>query len=296
MEGNALVIIGLPAALFIIMVGMGLSLAVGDFRRVAEQPRGVAIGLALQLLAVPALGFAIGGLAGGGIFAVGLVLVAALPGGTTSNLLCYLAKASLALSITLTVLASLITILTLPLYVNLALTTFMGESEALSMPVTRTLITMLVIVVIPVGIGMSIKAAAPAAASRAEPIISAFSMIVLIAIIIGIVIAEWTNLPAWLAAAWAPVLALNLSALALGLIVGKWTGLSSADGLTLAIEVGIKNTTLGLTVALSLLGSTELALASAVYGLLMYLSVIALTVYGRHLARGTASVAVGAAR
>lgn len=284
MEDNTLVTIGLPAALFIIMTGMGLSLTPPDFRRVLEQPRGVALGTVLQLLAIPALGFAFGALSGGGVLAAGLVLLAALPGGTTSNVLCYLARANLALSITLTVIASLATIVSIPLFVNLALRVFVGESAELNLPVLKTLITMLVIVVIPVGLGMLIKDRFNAFAERAEPWISKFAMVVLIVIVIGIVAAEWDNLPGWLAAGWAPVLGLNIAALLVGLGAGRLTGLATADALTVAIELGIKNTTLGLTIALSLLRSTELALPAAIYGLMMYASVAVLAVYGRRVA------------
>ena len=283
MEGNALITIGLPLALFIIMVGMGLSLTVADFRRVGQQPRAVALGTVLQLLVIPLMGFAIGGLAGGGVLAVGLVLLAALPGGTTSNVLCYLARANLALSITLTVIASLSVIITLPLYVNWALEYFVGEAGDLHLPVSKTLITMLVIVVIPVGIGMFVKARAERFAAKAEPWISKFALVVLIVIVIGILIAEWANLPVWLAAAWLPVLALNIGALAVGVGAGILAGLGLRDALTVAIELGIKNTTLGMTIALSLLGSTELALPAAVYGLFMYASVAGLAVWGRRI-------------
>ena len=285
MQDNLLVLIGLPLSLFIIMAGMGLSLTINDFRRVFEYPRGVAIGTGVQLLIIPALGFAIGYAAGGGMFAVGLVLLAALPGGTTSNILTFLAKANLALSITLTVIASLVTIITIPLYVNIASSIFVGDAESLSLPVLKTLITMLVIVVIPVGLGMLLNAKYPVFAKRMESPISIFSMLVLIIIIIGIVASEWRNLAEWLAAAWLPVLAMNISALLVAMLIARMCGLTVADALTVSIESGIKNTTLGLTIALSLLHSTELALPAAVYGLFMYASVVALIFYGRKKAR-----------
>ena len=138
--------------------------------------------------------------------------------------------------------------------------------------------------VIPVGLGMLIKDRFNAFAERAEPWISKFAMVVLIVIVIGIVAAEWDNLPGWLAAGWAPVLGLNIAALLVGLGAGRLTGLATADALTVAIELGIKNTTLGLTIALSLLRSTELALPAAIYGLMMYASVAVLAVYGRRVA------------
>lgn len=291
MEGNQLVTIGLPVSLFIIMVGMGLSLTLWDFRRVAQQPRAVAVGTLLQLLCVPALGFAIGWGAGGGVFAAGLVLTACLPGGTTSNVLSYLAKANLALSITLTVIASLVTILSIPFFMSLALRVFVGEGTAVDFPMVRTLLTMLVIVVAPVALGMAFKHWQAALAQRLEPIISAFSLFVLIAIVVGIVVVERERLPSWIAASWLPVLLLNLGAVAIGFIGARLSGLTAADCLTVAIETSIKNTTLALTIALSVLGSTELALPAAVYGLMMYATVTGLCWYGRR--QHTARMAAG---
>eukprot|EP01035_Chromulina_nebulosa_P065454 gene65454-89536_t len=161
MLGNTYITIGLPVSLFIIMIGMGLSLTVEDFRRIKEQPKGVIVGTVLQLLGVPLLGFAIGGLFGGGVMAAGLVLSAVMPGGTTSNVLTYMAKANLALSITLTVIASLLTVLTIPFYMSYALPMFVGANTELQLPFLKTLITMMVIVIIPVCIGMFVRAKKP---------------------------------------------------------------------------------------------------------------------------------------
>ena len=283
MESNALVTFGLPAALFIIMTGMGMSLTGSDFERIRRYPKAVFLGSLAQLLLVPALGFAIGYAAGGGVLAAGIVLVAALPGGTTSNILTYLARGNLALSITLTVIASLAVMLTLPFYLNLALTLFVGEGAELALPVMKTLITIFVIVVLPVGVGMMIRQLLPVFAARSEKLIGVFSTVILLVIIIGIVVAERANILTWLAAAAVPVFALNILALGVGFAVGKVGGLSFADALTLAIETGIKNTTLGLAIALSILNNTELSLPAAVYGLMMYGSVLVLAIVARRV-------------
>lgn len=283
MQGNALVTIGLPLSLFIIMVGMGLSLTANDFKEIQREPKSVLVGSLLQFIGMPLLGFAVGYAFGGGLLGAALVLCAVLPGGTTSNILTYLAKANLALSIALTVIASLVTIFSIPFFVNYAFTLFLGEGESLSLPVIKTLITMLAIVVIPVGLGMLIKAKANAFATKAEPIIGKFSMIVLIVIIIGIVAAERNNIGAWLEHALVPILVLNLGAVALGFLVSRVVGLPLKDQLTVAIEMAIKNSTLGLTIALSILQNNELATPVAVYGLLMYFTVGLLAFYGRRL-------------
>ena len=154
MQDSALIQIGLPIALFIIMIGMGLSLTPKDFLRVAEQPRGVVLGTAGQLILIPAFGFLVAWAIGGGPLAAGVVLVALCPGGTTSNLICYLARSNLALSITLTVISSFATIFTIPPLVNLALELFTGDGEVIRLPFLKTLITMAVIILIPTGIGM----------------------------------------------------------------------------------------------------------------------------------------------
>ena len=325
MDDNPLVAIGLPVSLFIIMVGMGLSLGAKDFRRIAEQPRGVAVGTFVQLLLIPLLGFGLGWLSGGGMLAVGVVLVAVLPGGTTSNLLCFLGKANLALSITLTVTASLITSVTVPLYLDLALELFVDEtsvtaanvqvesesnqevetiaasdgpapvahtaSPEIKVDFVETLMTMLIIVVVPVILGMIVNAVAPAFAKKMEPIIGLFSLLVLLLIIALIVWTERDNLPSIIAMVWKPTLALNVLSIFVGLAAGRLSGLSPKDTVTVAIEASIKNTTLGLTIALSVLRNNELAMPAAAFGLLMYASVALLTMYSRTLAdTETASV------
>lgn len=283
MLGNSFITIGLPVSLFIIMIGMGLSLTMGDFKRVQEQPRGVVVGTVLQLIGVPLLGFAIGGIVGGGLLAAGIVLVATMPGGTTSNVLTYLARGNLALSITLTVIASLLTVLTIPFYMSYALAWFVGEATELALPFAKTLITMMVIVIIPVCIGMLIRAKKPELSQRFEPAINKFAMFVLIAIIILIMVSERNNLLDWFEQAWLAVLLLNVGAIAIGMLGGRLSGLNKRDSLTVSIEMCVKNTTLGLTIALSLLQSAEMALPLAVYGLSMYVSVAALCWYGRRL-------------
>lgn len=285
MEGNVFIEVGLPISLIIIMIGMGLSLTAADFRRVGEQPKAVAVGTVAQLLLMPIIGFLLAWFWGGGVLAAGLVLVAVLPGGTTSNLLSYLAKANLALSITLTVIASIATILTIPFAVNLALQWFTGEGEVIRLPFIKTFVTMMVIVVIPVGIGMLINRWQPVFAKRVEPLISAFSALVLVGVIVAIVYMTWAELPGYLATSWKPVLSLNLAALVLGFVLGKLFQLSVPDTLTVMIETGIKNSTIALTIALSLLKNAELAIPAAVYGLLMYASALLLAAVGRKLAR-----------
>lgn len=283
MQDSALIQIGLPIALFIIMIGMGLSLTPKDFLRVAEQPRGVVLGTVGQLVLIPAFGFLVAWVIGGGPLAAGVVLVALCPGGTTSNLICYLARSNLALSITLTVISSFATIFTIPPLVNLALEMFTGDGEVIRLPFLKTLITMAVIILIPTGIGMLVRRYQPEFAARSESAISKFSALVLLAIVIAIVATEWDNLPGWLAAAWLPCLLLNALAVGGAWLIARGGKLNFADSMTLVVELSLKNTTIGLLIALSLIGSVPLAIAPAVYGLFMYASAFALVAYSRRV-------------
>lgn len=282
MENSPLIELGLPLALAVIMAGMGLSLRPADFRQVAVRPLALVWGTLLQLVLLPACAFALALLLGlPPLIAVGLVVLAACPGGTTSNLVTYLARGDLALSIALTVLASGITIVSLPIMANMALSVFAGAEEAVELPMARTVLMLAAITVVPVCAGMLIKARWPLAAAAAERVVGLFGALVLAALIVAIAWQLWDRLPSLLAQAGPACIALNLVGIAAGLMAARVPGLPRAQALTLAVELGIKNGTLGLLVAMTLFESSEMAVPSAVYGLLMYGSGIALIVYGR---------------
>lgn len=284
---NPLIKIGLPIALAIIMVGMGLSLTRQDFQRVAEKPRAVAIGTIGQMLLIPALGFLLAWLFldyfESPMMAVGIVLVSILPGGTTSNLLTYLARANLALSITLTVIASLVTLLTIPFLLNLALETFAADDMNVHVSAIDTIIMILALVIIPVFVGMLIKRYVPNFAVKMEKPVSIFSMFVLLGLVIAIVAVEWDKMPSWLEEATIPVLALNVGSMLLALVIGTLGRLPARDRVTVIVELSIKNSTIGVTIAFTMLGNMELGIASAVYGLLMYASALVLAVISRSI-------------
>jgi bile acid:Na+ symporter, BASS family len=283
MEQSPLIEVGLPIALFVIMTGIGLTLTVGDFRREAEHPKGVIVATLAQLLIMPALGFGIAALLGlPPAIAVGLVIAAACPGGSTSNLIAYLGRANVAMSIVLTVLASIATIATLPFYTNLALGWQpTAQDVAVRMPVGRTVVLLVGIIFIPVAIGMAIRRRAPHRAASMERAVSLFGGVVLIALIIGIAYSVRDEFWELLATAGPAAILLNLGGIAVGYLVGTAAGLAKADRLTAAVELGVKNTTIGMLVAITVIGSETMAVPSAVYGLLMYASAFALVAYGR---------------
>ena len=272
MEQGILTEVGLPVALFVIMIGMGLTLVPRDFREVVEAPRASLYGLLAQVLLLPLCAFAIAGLLGlSPALAVGLVIIAACPGGTTSNLFVFIGRGDLALSIVLTVLASLVTVITLPLFANQALAFYKDTTEVIELPFLRTVLTMVAIVVVPTAIGMTIRRYAPAMARRAERPVALFGLVVLVGVILLLVIQVGDQAMDLARDAGPAAVLLNVLGLVLGLGVGRLVGLTRREAFSVGIELAIKNGTLGLMVTLTLLESSEMSAPAAVYSMLMFL-------------------------
>jgi bile acid:Na+ symporter, BASS family len=287
-EQSPLVEIGLPIALFIIMVGIGLTLTKADFRREAEHPRAIVVGSIVQIIGMPLLAFGIALLLNlDPLIALGLVVLAACPGGTTSNLVTLLARANVALSIVMTVVASIITIITLPVAANLMLALQpIDVDEAIRVPLDRSIGLLVVIILVPISIGMVLRARRPEMAARAERGVSAFGALVLVLLIVAIAYDLREDLVDFLIQAGPAALLLNLGGMAVGLALGVKV-LSGRDARTCAVELGIKNGTLGILVGVTVIGGTvgfEIAVPAAVYSLVMYVTAPALIVFGRNRA------------
>jgi bile acid:Na+ symporter, BASS family len=281
-DGSLLVTVGLPVALFVIMVGIGLTLTVADFRRERSQPRGMVVGAVGQLVVMPLLGLGIVWLLGlEGPIAIGVVIAAVIPGGTTSNIITFLSRANVALSIVLTVVASLVTVLTIPLVVEFAIDRFGTIDEVVELPVMRTIVQLVVIVLVPVLIGMAIRAKRVDLAGRIEKGVSAFGAVLLVLLIVAIAIELGSDVPVFLRAAGPAVILLNVSGLLVGGLLAWVAGLPQGDRIAIAVELGVKNATLGILVATLLSPQPLYAAPSAVYGLLMYVSAALVVVYGR---------------
>jgi bile acid:Na+ symporter, BASS family len=281
-DDNLLVEVGLPVALFVIMIGIGLTLTTADFRRERKQPRGMVVGAIGQLVLMPAIGLGIVWLLGlQGAIAIGVVIAATIPGGTTSNVITYLSHANVALSIVLTVIASLATVLTIPVVVEFAIDRFGDIDEAVSLPVVRTVGQLIAIVLVPVLIGMVIRARKPELAGRIERGVSAFGAVILVVLIVGIALGLGEDVVVFLRDAGPAVVLLNAAGLLVGGLLGWIAGMPKRDRLTIAIELGVKNATLGILVATLLSDNPLYAAPSAVYGLLMYVSAALVIVYGR---------------
>ena len=284
MESSPLISAGLPIALFIIMIGIGMTLTIRDFRQVAVYPKGMIVGTIAQILVMPLIAFMLATLlAVPPAIAVGLVIIAACPGGTTSNLFVLLSRGNIALSIVLTVSASLITILTLPLFTNIALQYYMGTEEDIVLPVWKTVGMLIGIVLFPVAIGMVVRTRKPEVARKAESIVSIFGGIVLAVLIVALVYGVRDQIWELLKQAGPATILLNLAGIGLGLAAGRMAGLTQRESLAVAVELGVKNVTIALMVTLTLLESSAMSIPAAVYGVLMFPIGFVLAMYGRSI-------------
>jgi len=283
-ESSPLISAGLPIALFIIMIGIGMTLTIRDFRQVAVYPKGMIVGTVAQILVMPLIAFMLATLlAVPPAIAVGLVIIAACPGGTTSNLFVLLSRGNIALSIVLTVSASLITILTLPLFTNIALQHYMGTEEDIVLPVWKTVGMLIGIVLFPVAIGMVVRTRNPEVARKAESIVSIFGGIVLAVLIVALVYGVRDQIWELLKQAGPATILLNVAGIGLGLAAGRMTGLTQRESLAVAVELGVKNGTIALMVTLTLLESSAMSIPAAVYGVLMFPIGFVLAMYGRSI-------------
>ena len=274
MTADPLLTFFLPAALGIIMLGLGLSLSLGDFARVAKFPKPVLIGLACQLLLLPLACFFLAkafGLAPA--LAVGLMLLAASPGGTTANLYSHLAHGDVALNITLTAVNSVIAILTMPLIVNLSLAYFMSADQAIPLQFAKV-VQVFAIVLGPVAIGMWLRSRFPGFAERMQKPVKIISALFLLLIILLAVAKDWRTFVDYAPAVGGAALAFNLLSMAVGYCVPRLLKLSLRQAIAIAMEIGIHNGTLAIALALSpaLLNNPTMAIPAAIYSLIMFIT------------------------
>jgi len=272
----------LPLALAVVMLGMGLGLIPEDFRRITRYPKAVAVGSLCQVLLLPLIGTLIAMVVPmQPEIAVGLIVVALCPGGPSSNLMTYLARGDVALSVTLTAVSSIVTVFTIPLFTNLALQHFLGESTAIALPVGSTILQIFLITLLPVAIGMTIRYLFPNTARRLEKQMSRLAIGLLALIITLLAIKEGNKLPGFLMQAGMSVVLLNLLAMLAGWLAAKLFRLPLAQQICIAIEVGIQNGTLAIAITAGLLNNADMAVPAAVYSLLMYATGLGAIALGR---------------
>ena len=262
----------LPLALIIVLFGMGMSLTPADFRRVLLAPLASAVGLGCQLLLLPLVSLALVTALGiRGETAVGLMLLAACPGGPTSNLISHLSKGDTALSVTLTAVSSVVAVFTIPWVVGLSMGHFLGNTTEFQLPFLKTLAQLAIVTLIPILLGMGLRKARPDFAARMARPANVISIVFLAAVITMAVVRE-ENLVAQFRIAGPAAVALNLLTMALGFGLAALFRLSRAQRITISIEAGIQNGTLALAIALGLLNSPNIAMPAVVYSLFMFVS------------------------
>jgi BASS family bile acid:Na+ symporter len=265
----------LPIALGIIMLGLGLSLTLNDFKRVAKYPKAITIALGCQMLLLPALCFVIAKFSGlSPVLSVGLLLLAASPGGPTANLYSHLSNGDVALNITLTAVNSVLTLFTLPILVNLSMEYFIGAGQYIPLPFSKV-IEVFVIVLVPVSIGMIIKNKAAQFAIKMEKPVKIISALLLILIIVSVTIREKQLLSDHFALLGTPVLIFNILSLAIGFYIPLLFKVEKKQAIAIGMEIGIHNGTLAIYIALNVLTNSAMSIPPAIYSLLMFFTAAA---------------------
>ena len=263
----------LAISLIIIMFGMGLSLVKEDFTRLLKKPKAVIVGLLNQIILLPLIAFLIATALGVSTeIAIGIMILAACPGGPTSNLITHLAKGDTGLSVSLTSANSLITIFTIPFVVDFALTHFSDAQEVIQIDKLKTIAQIFIIVIIPVSLGMLLKRSKPAFADKMNKPVKIASGLVLFLVIIGLILKKKADLIPYLQQAGIAALLLNLATMAVGYATAKLAKLGPAQSITISIESGIQNGTMAIAIASGILMNENYAIAPAVYSLIMFIT------------------------
>lgn len=290
MENTGLIQIILPLALFLIMLGIGLSLSLNDFLALKAQPRAVVVGSLMQLVGLPLLGYAVVTLMNlPPVFAAGIMILTFAPGGATSNMISFLCRADTALSVSLTVIASILTPFTLPLLSYWVVTHWLAVESSIPFPIVQTMLKLLTIALVPVLLGMWVRKKMPVLATRLQPLIKWCSLLFMVVVVIGIVVANKDKLAPMLIQVGPAVLLLSITAMVAGEWVGRLSRLSSQQSLTLAIETGIQNAGLALVITGTVLHNTEMSGVVLLYGVLMQIPALLLIAY-RHCSRKAGAV------
>ena len=293
MSGELLKALMLPIALFIVLFGMGLTLVPDDFRRVFRFPRAKLVGIACQLLLLPAVAFLLAlAFRLPGELAVGLMVLAACPGGATSNVITHLARGDTALSVTLTAISSVVCVFTIPWLVGWSMAHFLGAEAAVQLPLWKTLGQLFLVTILPIALGMSLRRAQPRIAQRLSGPANVFSLVFL-AVIIAVAVSREENLAEQFSLAGPAAITLNLATMVLSFFIAQMAGLGLPQRITISIEAGIQNGTLALAITLGLLNSPHIAMPSVVYCLFMFASGGIFAVLARRLRQRHESEAGG---
>jgi BASS family bile acid:Na+ symporter len=270
MEANFITTIFLPLALAIIMLGLGLTLIIDDFKRVITYPKAIIIALFCQMILLPLLCFYLAiSFDLNPALAVGLMLLAASPGGPTANLYSHLAKGDVALNISLTALNSVLSLITLPLIVNFSINYFMESNQAITMQFSKVM-EVFAIVLIPVAIGMMLKSKIPNLSVKLEKPLRIVSAIFLVLIIVGAILKEKNNIISFLEQIGFVALIFNVCSMLIGYFIPRFFKIENKQAIAIGMEIGIHNGTFAIYIALSVIGNSAMSIPPAIYSLFMF--------------------------
>lgn len=273
MESSVLSTVVLPLALFFIMLGLGLGLTKNDFKMVFSRPKAMFIGVSSQMLLLPIVAFIlISAFTIEPELAMGIMILALCPGGTTSNLFTYIAKGDVALSVSLTAVVSLIAPFTIPIVFNFSSHFILGEGQAITMPVLKTIIQLCVITILPICIGMLVRHLKESLAIRLEKPLRVFSVCFLLLIVLSLMAKNWQQLPEFMASVGTITILLNVICMTLGFLLAKAFMLQQKQAVSICLEVGLQNGTSALMISLTILENSIMSIGPTIYSLLMFFS------------------------
>jgi BASS family bile acid:Na+ symporter len=287
MQASPVLSIGLPLALVIIMLGLGLSLRITDFTKFLSKPKPVIVGVLCHTAILPVLCLALVWATDlSPAIAVGMMLLAASPGGTSATIYTHLARGDVALSLTLAAVTTLLAMITLPLIANGAMLLFFGEGEVVYLGITQVL-QFFVIAILPAMAGVFVNSRYPETARRMDKPVKTLAMLFLALVVIFAIVGQWSVVVTWAPVLGTTILAFNLVTLAVGYWVPRLLGVERHQAIALAMSIGIHNAALVITMALSeyMLNNAEMAIPPAIYGVLAYItSALFVWVYNRRSA------------
>ncbi|MGV8831760.1 MAG: bile acid:sodium symporter family protein [Devosia sp.] len=282
----------MPLALAVIMFSLGLGLRPADFWRIAIQPKAFAVGAFNQLIMVPVVAFAVATLfALPAELALGVMVLAACPGGVLSNSACRYAEANVPLSISLTAVISLVATVTLPILVGLSASHFLGD-EAPAINVTVLAVQVFVLTSVPVGLGMVLTQFVPRFVAAASPWISKLAFALFLLLILAALISNWDVFSSSFWTLGPALIVMNAVLLLIGLASGAMAGLSPRDITTIAIESGTQNGSLGITAGLLVLGASgglpDTTLPAVIYSVTAWILTIPFVLWRRRISTRSA--------
>ena len=261
----------LPLALAFIMFALGLGLTGADFLRVIKQPRDFFVGTFSQIILLPIIAFILVKLWPiSPELAIGVMIIAAAPGGVTSNILTSFAKGDVALSISLTAIISLLSVITVPFIILTSLTLIENSGLDLNISLTNMAISMFLIVTVPVIIGMIFRKFASNVAIKFEPIAKKISAVLFVIVLLGAILAEKDNVISYFAQAGLITLVLNVVMMIVAYYVAQFFASGTKQKKCITIECGLQNGTLAIFVATSIFGGGMYVIPAATYSLIMF--------------------------